>query len=599
VTLLKGRIAGAIGNRPIAAAAVLVGLGPLIRPEFALYSATLLLPLVSVKVIGRDGSRLRRLVPAVSLVALCAGALPVAYQVFRMSYYASVTPNTAIAKEAFLGNWEQGRCYFENFFGTYHMVWPLTAAAVFWIARLRDHFTARRWQALALTAGLPVAATIHAVYLVGIGGDYMHGRLFVPSVFAALMPVMMVPLPAPPLTLGGALTAASGALVAAWLPICAFKLRVGVENVCNIGDERGWYSRLAVSSNPVTLDSYRSHSFYDAAQKELQRIEDACPSLASFPVATPGPGCRRVYIDEDKTTLAPAPTTAVMARGMDSSIGAVSSAGAIGIFGYLVPQQVHVVDQHGLTDPLVARFELQERGRPGHEKKLSPAWMLARFSEPAPDEDAAVAAARHALHCGMLSSLGESVTGPLNFRALLENFSHAWAFARLRVPRDPFDAEVRFCNTPPMPEVSTGGGGGVAFRWRCPGRSSLSGLRGEFKPQEHAISRVQPLCTPRGEQEGESSDSFQGPSFGESSDMPFEVSCPGNAILTGLHGWSDNLVRSIGVACLEDGAARPSNTGGEDRGHTFQISCPHDAAVLGVVGRSGALVDAVGLLCAP
>src|ERR1700685_3636675 len=74
-----------------------------------------------------------------SLARLCGSAiaLPLAYELFRMGYYATVTPNTAIAKEAFRANWEQGVAYFRNFFGTYAMAGPAAGAALFLDKRLR------------------------------------------------------------------------------------------------------------------------------------------------------------------------------------------------------------------------------------------------------------------------------------------------------------------------------------------------------------------------------------------------------------------------------------------------------------------------------
>src|SRR5207253_2597013 len=123
--------------------AALLGLGPLVRPEFALYSAAFLGCFAWAVLRDRSGVRARAL--ALAGVVAGAGALPVTLQVIRMGYYASVTPNTAIAKEAFLANWTQGRCYFDNFFRTYLLPWPLVSAGVFWVLRLRDDAVARRW----------------------------------------------------------------------------------------------------------------------------------------------------------------------------------------------------------------------------------------------------------------------------------------------------------------------------------------------------------------------------------------------------------------------------------------------------------------------
>jgi hypothetical protein len=84
--------------------AVVLGLGPLIRPEFTLYSA---LFLVGVLVGRRHEDRWRDRV-ALMVWAL---ALPVAYQIFRMGYYGSLVPNPALAKEASGARWGDGWNY--------------------------------------------------------------------------------------------------------------------------------------------------------------------------------------------------------------------------------------------------------------------------------------------------------------------------------------------------------------------------------------------------------------------------------------------------------------------------------------------------------
>src|SRR3974390_1768576 len=159
-----------------------------------------------------------------------------------MGYYATVSPNTALAKEAFLANIPQGRCYFDNFFRTYALAVPLLAAAVFWVAllgRYREgagatHPSPRFWATLTP----PLAAAAHVAYIVIIGGDYMHGRMFLPAAFAALTPLMMVPVPAPRSGAAKAILGLAGAVIATWLPICVTRLRGGVENLSDIGDER-------------------------------------------------------------------------------------------------------------------------------------------------------------------------------------------------------------------------------------------------------------------------------------------------------------------------------------------------------------------------
>jgi arabinofuranosyltransferase len=584
------------GGRRLAAEAALIGLGPLVRPELALYTVAFLVPLAWSALQASESRRSAR--RTLAFIAISAAALPVGYQIFRMGYYASLLPNTALAKEAFSSNFAQGRCYFDNFFGTYRLGFALAAAGVFWVAGLHRMVTAGRWAALAAMHGPPLAATFHVAYIVSMGGDYMHGRLFVPAIFAALLPVMTVPasVPRSPLVRGAFATGV--VILAVWLPICALKLRVGVENVCMIGDERGWYAREAKVDNPVELESYERHWFHSGAKTALQRVFSACPALSSRSALATAASCRRVFLEENTTEIAPAPATSILAPEIDSRVGAVVGAGAIGMFGYLAPASVHVVDVHGLADPVVARFELQQRGRPGHEKRLSAAWTLGRFAPAAEGEDAAVTAARHALACAPLSGLQGAIRGPLTAGGFLRNITHAWSFSRLRVATDPFDAEQAFCNPRPLPELTAGGGGGTAYRWRCSAGHALTALRGAYSVQDRAISRVQAVCGGSEDEPSPGRQAVVGPAFGEGTDRPFELACPKGMAVTGIYGTADGIVRSVGFICSNAGGSVRSSTGGEDRGNDFSLACPDRGAVVGIRGRSGSLVDAVGVACA-
>ena len=73
--------------------AVLVGLGPLVRPDTTVYTLTVLV-LVLVLRWRVESWRDRGVVLGAAL------ALPVLYELFRMAYFASLVPNTALAKGA-------------------------------------------------------------------------------------------------------------------------------------------------------------------------------------------------------------------------------------------------------------------------------------------------------------------------------------------------------------------------------------------------------------------------------------------------------------------------------------------------------------------
>ena len=586
----RGRTTWSSSRARAIASGVLVGSGPLIRPEFALYAVAPLGMLAwkawqGVPGTG-DGPRARG--GRVTALLACALAAPVAYQIFRMGYYAAAAPNTALAKEAFLANFKQGRCYFSNFFDTYRLAFPLAAGSFVLAQRVRFAVVSRVRGCTLAVLWMPIVASLHAGYVVAIGGDYMHARMLIPALFAALLPIAMVPWNRPSRPLGWIGAGAAAAMVGAWAPVCAVSLRVGTENVCEIGDERGWYARLAKADHPVLLQEFRPHFFYEDTVKLQRRIADECASVPVAESADRDLACRAIYLDaEEQAKISPSCSSCPLDDGVDRRIGEVASFGAIGIAGYLMPSSMHLLDRHGLADPLVARAEIEQRGRPGHEKTLSPAWALARFARPDPGEDPAVTAARHALRCGELGSLVRAVTGPLTWGAFVDNFAHAFAYGRLRLPRDPFEAEARFCGTALLPGSATAGAGGTPFRWRCPSGSTVTGLRGTFKHGERAFGSIQALCGP-----------VAGPSFGDKGGEPVEVDCDPGATTIGIHGWSDQLVRVAGLDCVYQGQETQTQARGTSSGSVFLLRCPEGGAVVGIRGRAGSLVDAIGIECA-
>jgi arabinofuranosyltransferase len=586
------------------AAAAFFGLGPIIRPEFSLYSAVWLF-LLAWKVLRQVQGSKQHAVTVLVLMGVSAATLPVVCEFLRMGYYGTVTPNTAIAKEAFRANWGQGGCYFRNFFGVYAMAWPAGVAAAFLIAR--SLALGANKDRLGLLAAIlpPFVGLANVLYVVGIGGDYMHARMFLPPVFAILLPISVVRVEGQSARVRYALIAA-GLVLSGWLVICAARLRVKQENECDIGDERGWYAQQASVEAPIVLGSYRGHPFYEDGQKALSKIEASCPTIHT-PGAPRTEQCRLLYFDDkDFEQLFPKRSTYPLASTLDPRIGAAVGYGAIGIFGYMMPDDVQVIDRHGLAEPAASHLELTVRGRPGHEKALSNAWLVARYAAPITPEDPSVAAARHALNCGALKRLTEAEHAPLTRYRFFENVTHALEFTRLRIPHDPFEAEAKFCGTRLLPQFTAGGDGGAAFRWHCPEGSRLTGLRGAFSDKDGIVARVQALCGSgdAGGAEGDVTSGTTGPSFGGSppDSTPFEITCPSGSEAIGLYGTKDKLIQWIGLVCThapgdEGGGTVRSAAGGSSKGTEIEIQCPSGTRVIGLEGHSGDLVDQVGIVC--
>ena len=396
------------GRGGMAALAALLGLGPLVRPDLAIVSAGFLgLALVA--------ARPRSRIAALRLLA-AAAALPLAYQVFRMGHFASLVPAPALAKRAFDAHWTQGVTYLADFERTYWLVIPVATLLAWRFAGLGALARRGRWSTAALSL-VPVACGLaHAVYVVRVGGDFMHARFLLPSLFTMLLPVAVV---------AGArarILAPLAVIVVSWAVVCAVWLRVpyaGEIGPDGIADERGYY--LKAGPPRVTLADYEDHTWVKAG-RALRRLAEE----------------RRILLLEDG--VAPGPP-------LDARVRADVVAGSqnVGLSGFAAGLRVHLVDRLGLGDPIAARLALGTRGRPGHERLLGEVWMIARFAAPAGDDPERVRQARAALGCGRLRDLLRAIESPLTAGRFVRNVGQAWSLDRLSIPADPAEAAAAFC----------------------------------------------------------------------------------------------------------------------------------------------------------
>jgi arabinofuranosyltransferase len=585
-------------------AAALFGLGPLIRPELALYSAAFLAPMAIIVLRQPPATSASRRSARIAALFAAAGALPFAYELVRMGYYGTLTPNTAIAKEAFRANLAQGACYFRNFFFVYAIGWPAAAAAVvYWVVRIRP-LRAKKDTLRLLCATLPpLAGAIQIAYVVWMGGDYMHARMFLAPIFAMILPIAAIRFVAPSQRVRYVLDATAGVLCC-WLVICATKLRVPHDNQCDVGDERGWYAEQASVRAPIALQSYRGHEFYEEGVKALVKIRGTCPSIDALD-GSREPGCHLLYFNtDDFEPLSPTRATYPLATNLDPRIGAAVAYGAIGIFGYMMPDSVQVIDRHGLAEPVASHFELVTRGRPGHEKTLLSPWFVARYSAPTSPEDPSVTAARHALDCGPLEDLVASARAPLTVRQFFHNMAHAFEHTRLRIPQDPYVAEEHLCKLPELAHFTTesASDGGSLYRWQCPPGWDLSALHVAFSEKDDAIARLQATCEVSEQARGKGPPVFRSPVFGGPKDQPapLDVRCARGSVPVGLFGATQALVEGVGFVCARPGGdPLRSAPRGRLSGKAFELSCPEGTKVVGIEGRSGDLVDQTGIVCGP
>ena len=406
--------------------AFVAGAGPLIRPDLILFTGVFLL--AALFRASQVTPRPWRQLPALLGLAL---TMPCAYQLFRMGYYGSLVPSTALAKEASRAWWTQGWRYLLDLVGPYRLWVPLSAVLLLLAAEARRWLRSRSTHRLVITAAPLVGGTAHALYITRVGGDFMHGRLLLPALFALLMPVAVI-------EVRGWRRGAAAAVVAVWAVVCLGWLRPshvagrnGTDMVAaGIADERAFYAALAGRHNPVDVDDYASSGLYahGLAARRLGR-----PTLGFL---TPDPG--RPY---GSVALRP-----------DVPFHTAFATPNVGITAVIAGTDVHIIDVGGLADPVASRLRLAARGRPGHEKRLDLAWILARFADPrAPIPEGvsapAVRAAHHALRCGPLRDVQEAATRPLTIARFARNVGVSVRLRSFRLDSDPAVAEAKLCRS--------------------------------------------------------------------------------------------------------------------------------------------------------
>lgn len=623
-------------------ASVVVGLAPLVRPGLTLFSFGWVVPMTVAwwGAVGKRASWRRRGIDVTS--SLAAGlALPVVYEVFRLGYFGTPVPNTALAKTAFTPHWQQGWYYAEHFFGLFHFSVPLGVAVALAMYQCVRHGEDGKWARAAWGWAPVVSGAVYSLYIVRIGGGFMYGRLFLPAVFGMLVPVAGFSLRQPGRAANaegepsraviqpfnwGSIAGRVGLFVvlAGWMVACATLLRVPEANYKGIGDERGWYAAQAQTETPVRIEEYYKHPFHRSARQLKRRAAEVCPAETQDPVGPLDRGesvdwgtCDKaiVYPDKPQTTefgrLFPNHRTyPLQERFKRRGVQLTAMRTAIGIRGYVLGRRVHLVDHVGLADPLAARLEGSHRNRPGHRKALTNPWMVARFADERRVEDYRVTAARQALDCAPLSTLDRAVTAPLTVGQFVANVGDAWTLWGLRLPRDPIDARERFCGTRPAERMVSGGPGGKSHRWRCPVGYTMSGVRAAGSAGSNAIGFIRPICSADAPEEvPDNLETVRGPRLGGgASGTPVTVSCEEGERLVGLRGKSDTFVRQLASICqtqddpptgsTEAKGETPRHTSvGFDRGDSFELRCSDGSPPVGIAGSTGTLVDAAGILC--
>ena len=465
----------------VAALAFLAGLGPLVRPELALASVVFLALLAATRQSWRHLGW---------LVAL-AGTVPVVYQVWRMSYYALPYPLTAVAKDAGGSKWGKGFEYLWDLLSPYVLLLPLIAVLAaglvsLWavyrarpgtppegendgadgdgdpgslahrVLDLRDSVRSTR----VVTAAFVVVALIMLLYVTRVGGDFMHGRVLLPSLFLFLLPVAVVPLPVGPAADPGdarVRRVAVPVVAGAWLVVVGWSVTVQVaedpfreepETITSAGivDERQYYIQRTGHRHPLLAEDYLD---FPRMRALVQSVSGNRTGAVFLPVPGfqdrwdvvsydhPMPGLEPFELPDE-----PVMTVVFLNLGMTSMN---------------LPLDVGVYDTVGLASPLAAHTDRMEDGRIGHDKFLPYDWVLAQtgvvedpVNFPRWVDVNWVRQSEVALTCPATQELIESYAGPLTPERRVTNLVNAFSFAEYRINRIPA-YEVQRCGLP-MPE---------------------------------------------------------------------------------------------------------------------------------------------------
>lgn len=402
--------------------AVWLGLGVLVRPDFAL---------VTVVFGAGMGALLRPTVRRAAGYVAAGAALPVAYEVFRAGYYGLLVPMPALTKEAGDTQPRRGLRYVWDFAEPVALYVPAVLLGVGLAAWLVRNRTMRRRLVVVLTP--PVTALVLTVYVVKLGGDYMHARMLLPAMFLAVLPGLLVPASVPMAAVVASTAVWAVAAVGPWNPTAyhsdggSLTIRVRDSDI-----------RITGSQNPDRLGEWR------IAFPGLQAAVDA--GLAAD---------RPVLIRE-----VPNGPPMLLPLGPGHGSSRVSAPGGfLGVSGELVPLDQYVMEMWGLANTVAAHLEYTpnaDKKWPGHRKLIDDVWILALELDPAVTvvpagipgvTDASLAAARRALGCGALKELLASVREPLSVKRFVDNVFGAYDRTRLRIPRDPFEARQKFCGS--------------------------------------------------------------------------------------------------------------------------------------------------------
>lgn len=251
------------------------------------------------------------------------------YQIFRMGYFAAIFPNPFYAKSGSASHMVQGLKYLADLFQG-SLIWLILAmAALAVLLNFRRDFQKNR--SIVWISGL-----MHGFFVVRGGGDFMHGRFLLPAF----------------LLLAVSLT---GAFDRFFEKKTVFKPAYVV--ICLV--------LFALSHHTIPVQKKGTYYNYGISNERFAYYKDQI-----IPI-------KHLFTD----------TVIIMWKNIGKNYGSLSRRAKlntriayknVGFTGYYAGPRVYVVDQLGLTDPVVSRIVLSQRDRPGHEKHAPFGYLMSR-----------------------------------------------------------------------------------------------------------------------------------------------------------------------------------------------------------------------------
>ena len=442
------------------------GLSWLVRPELALYGGLAgIVLLVTARSWGQAAGILAVALP-----------VPAAYQIFRMGYYGLITPHTAVAKSASDSEWARGWDYVQDLTGPYGLwlalgIGVLIAGIAAWRVTAGQGGVARADAAgenavgedvaprqapvaertgrmrprtpLGIIVLIVLAALLHFLYVIRVGGDFMHGRMLLLPLFALLLPIAVVPvLDLHRFSPRHDLPLIIGVVAVGWWAVLVLldghELDWEEEYADELGivDERDFWTYATNREQgdpPLLAEDFlatdRMNNFADGARWAVDGHEGTMLliGIGEEPgfswITTP-----RIPLDSDLNHLAP-PVSFIN----------------LGMTSMNTPLEMRVLDTVGLSTPLAARQPRDEDGRVGHDKWLPLEWQIADSPAdigqlpPWVDRET-TALARQALRTPEIAELLASYRAPLTPQRFLDNIVFSLNGGRsLELSSDPTD----------------------------------------------------------------------------------------------------------------------------------------------------------------